>query len=71
MDYLRIIHRTRSKHVLATTHREIHVLHQLFTKTPSNMQLSGIRRKELTPADMISLELFDANGGRLGVMTLP
>ena len=70
MDILRVIHRARSNNVLAINRREIHVLHQMFTKTLSNMQLSSIRRKELPPADMISLELVNAEGKNLGIMTL-
>ena len=71
MDILRIIHRTRLKNVLAINHREIHVLHEMFAKKPNDMQLSSIRRKELPPADMISLELLGVEGKRFGVMTLP
>ena len=71
MDILRVIHRTRSHNVLAINRRGMHILHQMFTKTPSNMQVSSIRRKELPPADMISLDLSDVKGKNLGVMTLP
>ncbi len=71
MDVLRVVQRTRSRNVLAINHREIHVLHQMFAKKPNDMQLSSIRRKELPPADTISLELLDAKRNRLGAMTLP
>ena len=71
MDILRVIHRARSNNVLAINRREIHILHQMFTKSPTSMRLSSIRRKELLPADMISLELVNAEGKKLGIMTLP
>ena len=71
MDILRVIHRTRSNNVLAVNRREIHIVHQLFTKGPTHTLLSTVRRKQLPPAELISLELLDAEGKGFGVMALP
>ena len=71
MDILRVIHRTRSINVLAVNRREIHILHQLFTKGPTHTLLSTVRRKQLPPAELISLELLGAEGKSFGVMALP
>ena len=71
MNILRVIHRTGSNNVLGINPREIHILHQMFTKGPPHTLLSTVRRKQLPPAEMISLELFDAEGKGFGVVTLP
>ena len=71
MDILRVIHRIRSNHVLPTNRQEIHILHQMFTKRPTHTQLGTVRRKPLPPAELISLELLDAEGESYGIMTLP
>ena len=71
MDILRVIHRTGSNKVLSINVKGIHILHQMFARGPPNTLLSTVRKKQLPPAERISLELLDAEGKGFGVLTLP
>ena len=71
MAILRVVHRIRSNNMHTAIRRDIHVLHQMFTKGPTNTLLGTVRRKPLPPAKLISLELLDAEGESFGIRTLP